>query len=61
MSIKPFYLAAHDINLDVSEKNYGNLCHIFLLYDIPFKLIKNGIEIDITEKELYPYKNRLVE
>ena len=47
------------VDLDVSEKNYGILCHVILLYGIPFKLIENGIEIDITEKEPHAYKKPL--
>lgn len=45
------------VEMHVSEKNYGNLCHVFILYRIPLKLIKNGIEIDIRDKEPYPYRD----
>ena len=45
------------VEMDVTEKNYGFLCHIFLLNYIPFKLIKEGIEIDLTGKEATPNKD----
>jgi hypothetical protein len=41
------------VEMNITEDYYEYLIYIFKLYGIPFKPIKNGVEIDIREKEPY--------
>lgn len=47
------------VEINTSEEDFNRLLYIFKLSGIPFKLIENGIEIDLREKERYPYKERM--
>ena len=46
------------VEINVSDADFCRLHHILKLYGIPLKPIENGIEIDIREKESYPYRDK---
>jgi len=46
------------VEMNVNAEDFEKLGYVFKLYGIPTKPIEDGIEIDIREREPYPYREK---